>query len=262
MTLPSTYDLPSPFDDGELYDVVLGDLDFGLDYYLDLARSADGPVLDLCCGTGRILLPALQLGVDIEGLDLYESMLDRLREKASEMGLHPRLHRADMSDFRLDRQFARIIVPFNAIIHNLTTESQIRCLRLCREHLLPDGCLVFDTFFPGPEFLGVPSGTRVLEREIRHPASGLQVRIYDTRTFDRVGQLQHSMIEIEYLEESGKIVRTHPSQTTLRWMYKNEVDLLLRLAEYSRWDIYGEFDGRPLEKDTDLMVVQAWKQLR
>ena len=53
---------PTPFDDGELYDILLGDFDYGLDFYVDLARRAGGPVLDIGCGTGRVMLPCLQAG--------------------------------------------------------------------------------------------------------------------------------------------------------------------------------------------------------
>src|SRR5262245_18421767 len=73
--------LPTPFDDGEFYDVI-GDIPYGLDFYVGRARRAAGPVVDIACGTGRILLPCLQSGVDIEGLDLYEPMLNTLWAKA------------------------------------------------------------------------------------------------------------------------------------------------------------------------------------
>ncbi len=59
--------LPSIFDDGDAYDLVLKDIPYGLDFYVALAREASGPLLDIACGTGRILLPCLQAGVDIEG---------------------------------------------------------------------------------------------------------------------------------------------------------------------------------------------------
>ena len=82
--------------------------------------------------------------------------------------------------------------------------------------------------------------------------------MWDTRTFDRVEQLQHSYNEIEMLDAEGKIVAVHPSKTTLRWIYKHEMELLLRLAGFARWRILGGFDGRPLAHETDAMVVQAW----
>ena len=104
--------LPSTFDDGDVYDLVGKDIPYGLDFYVALARKASGPVLDVACGTGRILLPCLQAGVDIEGLDLFEPMLDTLRAKAATLSLSPRLHQFDMSDFSLPRRYALVMIPF------------------------------------------------------------------------------------------------------------------------------------------------------
>ena len=58
--------------------------------------------------------------------------------------------------------------------------------------------------------------------------------------------------------ETGKVVATHPAKTTLRWIYKTEMELLLRLAGFARWEILGGFDGRPLLHETDAMIVKAW----
>ena len=55
----------SPFDDGELYDILFKDFSYGIDFYVPLARAAKGPILDIACGTGRILLPCLQTGADV-----------------------------------------------------------------------------------------------------------------------------------------------------------------------------------------------------
>jgi SAM-dependent methyltransferase len=253
-----TSKLPSTFDDGDVYDLVGNDIPYGRDFYVGLARKANGPVLDIACGTGRILVPCLQAGVDIEGLDLFEPMLKTLRAKAAALGLSPRLHQADMSDFALPRRFGLIMIPFNAFIHNMTQEAQIRCLQLCREHLLPDGKLTFDTFFPSPEIVGVPANTRVLEGEVPHPQTGLPIRMYDTRSFDRVAQTQHSLNEIELLNADGGVQTVHRSEISSRYIYKNEMALLLRVAGFARWEICRDFDGRPLVRENDAMVVTAW----
>jgi SAM-dependent methyltransferase len=250
--------LPSTFDDGDAYDLVLKDMPYGLDFYVDFAREAKGPVLDIACGTGRILLPSLQAGVDVEGLDLFEGMLKTLRGKAAALGLSPRLHQADMSDFSLPRSYAVIMIPFNAFIHNMTQEAQLRCLQRCREHLLPGGALTFDTFFPSLEIVGAAQNTRVLEGEIPHPETGLPMRMYDTRSFDRVEQTQHSVNEIEVLAADGSIERVIRSETRSRYIYKQEMALLLRVAGFARWEIYGDFDRRPLTRENDAMVVTAW----
>ena len=250
--------LPSIFDDGDVYDLVGKDVPYGLDFYVALAREAHGPVLDIACGTGRILLPCMQAGVDIEGLDLFEPMLKTLRAKAAALGLSPRLHQADMSDFSLSRRFGLVMIPFNAFIHNMTQEAQIRCLQLCREHLLPGGKLTFDTFFPSLEIIGTPANTRVLEGEIPHPQTGLPIRMYDTRSFDRVAQVQHSLNEIELLAADGSVQTVHRSEVSSRYIYKHEMALLLRVAGFARWEICGDFDRRPLMSENDAMVVTAW----
>jgi SAM-dependent methyltransferase len=250
--------LPSSFDDGDVYDLVGKDIPYGLDFYVTLAREANGPVLDIACGTGRILLPCLQAGVDIEGLDLFEPMLKTLRAKAAALDLTPRLHQADMSDFSLPRRFGLVMIPFNAFIHNMTQETQIRCLQLCREHLLPGGMLAFHTFFPSLEIVGVPENTRVLEGELPHPDTGLPMRMYDTRSFDRVAQEQHSLNELELLAADGSVHTVHRSEVRSRYIYKHEMALLLRVAGFARWEIYVDFDRRPLTLENDAMVVTAW----
>ena len=241
-----------------MYDVMLAGITYGLEFYLGLAREARGPVLDVACGTGRILLPCLQAGVDIEGLDVFEPMLRALRTKAEALGLSPQLHQVDMSDFSLARRFALVMIPFNAFIHNMTQDAQIRCLALCREHLLPGGMLVFDTFFPALEYVSTPPGTRVLEGELPHPETGLPMRMYDTRTIDRVAQTQHSLNELELLAADGSVASVYRSQCSARYFYKHEMELLLRASGFARWEIYGDFDRRPLTRESDAMIVAAW----
>jgi len=253
-------DPSSPFDDGDLYDVLFDGFTYGLDFYLGLAREAAGPVLDIGCGTGRVLLPCRQAGVAIEGLDLSEAMLCTLRRKAAALQVAPRLYSADMSDFRLPRRYALVMIPFNAFVHNLTQEAQIRCLERCREHLLPGGVVAFDTFFPALGIIGAPEGTRELELETRHPETGELLRLYDTRGFDRVKQIQRSVNEVEVVREDGAVETLQRSEFSVRWIYKEEMALLLRVAGFRRWEIFGGFDRRPLTEETDAMVVMAWTE--
>jgi SAM-dependent methyltransferase len=249
---------PTPFDDGALYDAILGNLEYGNDFYLGLARAARGPVLDVACGTGRILLPCLQADVDVDGLDLFPGMIAQLQSKAAALGLRPNVFEADMRSFRLTRRYALIMIPFNAFVHCLTTDEQIAALVCCREHLLPGGMLVFDTFFPGGSIIVATDNTRVLELETTHPETGCPLRVFDIRSFDRVAQIQNSLMEIEVLDAAGNVTTTHRSRTAIRWIFKGEMELLLRVAGFDRWKITGGFDGRPLEKETDLMIVQAF----
>lgn len=248
----------SPFADGALYDVIFDQFDYALDFYLNLAKQSPGPILEIGCGTGRITIPLLKSGVQVDGLDLSASMLEQLRQKASALGYQPTITAVDMSRFQLNKKYALIIITFNSFVHNLTQEDQINCLRCCREHLLPEGKLVFDTFFPGQHILAAEQNTRVLELEKAHPTTGNLLRLYDTRSFDRVKQIQHSINEIEEVLSDGTIKLLQGSEFDTRWIYKEEMTLLLRAAGFTGWTIAGNFEGKPLTEETDSMIVTAW----
>ena len=250
---------PSPFEDAALYDALFAEFDFDRGFYLALARAARGPVLEVTCGTGRVLIPILEAGVDIEGIDLSAPMLERLVAKARARGLDAKVHHADMRSFRLQRRYALVIIPFNGFVHCLTTADQLDCLCACRAHLQSGGRLAFNTFFPAPDRGHESEGVPVLEDEGRHPDNGRVVRIYDTRTHDWVAQVQHSEIEIQELDGSGRVAASHRSATDMRWTWKPELELLLRAAGFARWEIAGGFGGEPVSTEGELLVVSAWK---
>jgi SAM-dependent methyltransferase len=249
---------PSPFDDGELYDIICQGIDYGIDFYVGLAREAKGPVLDIACGTGRVLLPVLQAGVDADGIDLFLPMLETARNKAAALGLVPRLQRGDMADFQMPRRYALAMIPFNAFCHMLTTDDQLRCLQCIRRHLLPGGLLALDGSFPGLAWIGAAQDQRELEGETNHPRTRQALRCYDTRSFDRVAQVQRSRNEVELDEPDGTTRIIQRSEFRVRWTYKAEMELLLRAAGFARYEVCGGFDRRPLTQETDAMVVLAW----
>jgi len=249
--------IPTPFDDGDLYDLLFEKLDYGLAYYLESARAAKGAILDLACGTGRVMLPCLKEGLDVDGLDLSPSMLGRLRQKADALGYKPRIVEGDMTSFRMERRYRLIVITFNAFAHALTTADQVSCLRCCRAHLEPGGMLAFDGCFPAAAAMHGPEDSRVLEFEIPHPVTGWPVRLYDTRRFDRVRQLQFSLNDIEMFDASGGLISSNRSETTVRWTFKGDLDSLLRAAGFASWEIFGGFDRKPLETETDGMLVEA-----
>jgi SAM-dependent methyltransferase len=197
--------------------------------------------------------------VDIEGIDLSPEMLEALLRKAAALGLQARVHGADMRDFALPRRYALIFIAFNGFVHALTTEDQLKTLQTCRDHLSPGGALVFNIFFPGLDIVGGKEGVPVLEHEARHPVTGLPVRIYDTRTLNRVEQVQHSDIDIQELDAEGNVRASHRSEAWMRWTFKPEMELLLDAAGFSRWQICGGFDRRPLTHEDEPMVIFAWK---
>lgn len=137
-----------------------------LDFYLDYARRADGPILEPMCGTGRFLLPLLERGYDAEGLDRSKEMLAACRARAAELGLSPRLHERGIDDLPRERTFALVFVPSGSF-SLLTDDALIRSsLRAVHDVLSPGGTFVVEVerLRPQPTTTSGSWGGRWIER--------------------------------------------------------------------------------------------------
>lgn len=257
MSSPQVARAPEPYTRPDLYDILFSDLDFDREYYLALGRAAQGPVLDLCCGTGRLLLPLLEAGVDADGVDLHPAMLALAREKVRASGFASRLEIGDMRDFSLPRRYAAVLIPFNAFAHNLTTDDQRATLGCCYRHLLPGGLLAMDTFRATQGMLAEPPSHPVLEREVAHPVDGHPVQIWDGRNIDVQRCLQHSRIEIRELDETRQPVATHRFETDVRWVQPEEIETLAREAGFREVQIAAGYAREPVIETSNWLVIEA-----
>jgi len=251
---------PSPYDAPELYDLLFETLDFDIPYWLEVAREAGGPVLELGCGTGRVLVRLLEAGVDADGLDSSSPMIKRFRAKARAKGWKNRAVVADMRKFTLRRRYARIICPFNGFAHCETTDDQVRTLRCCRDHLEPGGAFVLHMSYPGPKYWTEPDGVPAFEAEAKDPSTGRTIQMWDTRTKEPIAQIQQSEIEIREVDNAGQTAASHWFATAQRWVYRYELELLFRTAGFGRWTILGGFDGKALTDPEDQMIAWAWRR--
>jgi SAM-dependent methyltransferase len=244
----------------EYYDEVYTGQDTSgdLGFYLTEAQNTGGPVLEAACGTGRILLPTLQAGVEIDGFDLSEPMLARLQENAAARGVSPLVWQDDMRSFNAPRRYALVTCPARAFLHLLTTDDQLAALGRFRECLLPGGRLILNVFHPSYRITVGQDGTRKLEYEFVHRATNRHTRQCVAVTNDLIDQVKTVHVWLEELDENGRIVREVAVTLRLAWVFKPQMELLLRCAGFSRWAIYGGFDRRPLVNDDDEIVVEAW----
>jgi SAM-dependent methyltransferase len=247
--------------DPEIYDDAYSWYTVDIPFYVERARQARGPVLEVACGTGRILIPTMQAGVDIDGFDLHPGMLEVLRRKARLQSLEPRIVQADMRDFTMPRRYRLITIPFRAFMHLVEARDQLRALRCIREHLEPGGSLLFNVFHPDLAALGNPEGSAVHgDRTIVDPETGVtRVLHMVSIDVDRARQVNHVERELHVLDSSGAVLARNPHRFEMRWLFKAEMELLLDKAGFNRWDVRGGFDDRPFDRDSDEMVWTAWK---
>jgi SAM-dependent methyltransferase len=249
----------SPYDEAELYDALFESHRDDLPFWMAFVREGRGPFLDLACGTGRVLIPLLEAGLDGDGLDESERMLARCSAKARATGMPTQLLRADMREFRMPRSYARVFCAFNAFAHLLDTRSQLAALRCVREHLVEGGAFAIDIGFPRPDIWSATPEQRVLEGEFAHPSHGTRLYLFDRRTMDPLAQTQHSQIEVEERDLHGGLLRTQVTHTVLRWTHRTELELLFQAAGFSRWEIHAGFEREPLTAGAQQMIATAWR---
>ncbi len=247
----------TPFDDGELYDAVFDALEFDVPCWLALAREARGPVLEVGCGTGRILLRLLAAGIDADGVDLHAPMLERARRKADAAGFSPKLVRGDMKSFAMGRRYTLAICAFNSFAHALDDASRVATLQRIREHLEPGGRLALHLSLPRAEFWAQADGAREMEIEVKHPVTGLPIRLWDTRTLDRETRTQRSLVEYQELDARGEVARSHRSETWVRWTPPEELADALGRAGFTEWTFFGGYDEEPLTAESPELVAIA-----
>src|SRR5712692_472636 len=151
----------------ELYDAFVFDGDLPL--YLELAREQGRRVLEVACGSGRLLVPLARAGFDVVGIDVSPHMLALAQAK---LGTTPnaRLIGADMRDFRLDeRDFDLAIVAVKSFAYLTQEHEQRSCLKAIHAHLRPDGLLAIDFMHPLPEWVAAAPGSIVAKRFVEWP---------------------------------------------------------------------------------------------
>lgn len=218
-------------------------------FFVDAARDAGSPVLELGCGTGRILIPTARAGIDIVGLDASPSMLAMCRtamdrETAPVRG-RIELVEGDFRDFNLGRRFKLITVPFRPFQHLVTVEDQLACLERVLAHLEPDGRFILDLFNPSLEALTQPVGEESPpEAEFTTPDGRKVVRRFRVVSRDRAGQVNHVELIYDVTRLDGRSERLLHA-FPMRWLYRFEVEHLLARSGLEVEHLYGGFDKTP-----------------
>jgi SAM-dependent methyltransferase len=173
--------LPSPDPEtaaalARLYDLDLVDDPGDLDLYLALAERADGPILELAAGSGRLAIPLAEAGHRVTAVDIDPAMLDRARRRAAELAAQdrPTFVEADLVGLRLPDagSYGLAFIALNSIMVLPSREAQRAALRTLAEHLAPGGVAVVDVWQPDATDLARFDGQVILEWPRLEPETG------------------------------------------------------------------------------------------
>jgi SAM-dependent methyltransferase len=216
-------------------------------FYVEAARQSGGPVLELGCGTGRVLLPTARAGVDIVGVDLSPHMLGvcrkRLANEPADVQSKVQLVLADMRDFSFSRKFKLITIPFRAFQHLTTSADQLACLENVRRHLADGGVLILDLFNPSLDALvNRPTGEELEEGPEFYTTDGRRIirrfRMVAPDRFQQVNQVELIYYVRHPDEREERLVHSF----TMRYLFRFEAEHLLARAGFAVEQVYAGFD--------------------
>jgi SAM-dependent methyltransferase len=220
-------------------------LDDHLRFYRSNLQGMTGPLLECGCGSGLIFLPLLAEGLDLYGFDISKAMLQTLKVKAEAQGFRDIGHRVSvqtLESFRFEKIFGAIIIPSNTFVMLTTQDAQIKALKNIHDHLVPDGKLLLDLRLIGVrELVESHSGIQGRWHNWTHPETGQPIRQRVDGIADFNNQLILDRCFIEYEGQREEFPMTS------RWIFKEEFQLLLRLAGFGHWESFRTSERDPLE---------------
>lgn len=243
------------------YDMQHQDFTPDIGLYLDLAArlGADGGarVLEVGCGTGRVLLPLVQAGHTVVGLDTSPEMLDIARRQLAGLeGARGRLVLGDATRAPLAGRFDLAIIALNTFLHNDSRDSQLAMLANARRTLRPGGVLVVD-LPPNDEMTYQPdSGEFEFEASLVDPRSGATIDKYVASSLAWASQEQ--VLRYRYEEHTADgATRIEVTGFRLRHVFKHEMELLLLHAGFTDWQWHGDYDLSDYGEGSPRMIVFA-----
>jgi SAM-dependent methyltransferase len=245
----------------DLYDLEHAGFSDDVELYLRLAEVVGDPILELGCGTGRVLVPLAAAGHRITGIDRSPPMLERARATLR-MHTGSLLPRVTLSEGSLTEAecapggpFGLVIFSLNGLMHLSTMAAQRAALVSARRALDPRGMLVIDVLNPTPELLTTLDGRVQHEGSWRESDDTLIDR-FSSRTHDFAEQRIDTELWYDLTHSEGHIRRVR-SGFPMRYLVASELALLLEVSGFVEWKRYGSYDLDPFDDRSDRLIVTA-----
>lgn len=249
---------PKYVDYAEYYDYDGGPMTVDIPFYLEYAKETGGPILELACGTGRVLIPIAETGVTIHGLDISENMLEIAAEKIIERELsNVTLSLGDMAEYDLPMKgFSMAFIAVRSFMHLFTPEDQVACLESTFRHLKPGGLLLMDLYAPRYSKLAqLPEEKFTFRREFDLPNGNRVVHNRRWMGTDLVNQVNTEEILFEEYDPDDELVITRIVPLQTRYTFRYELQLLLEKTGYRLQAVYRDYEKNQYDGTGEIIVV-------
>jgi SAM-dependent methyltransferase len=236
-------------------------------YFRRFVEDGGGPALDVACGTGRLLLPCLRAGLDVDGCDVSSDMIAFCREKAEREGFSPALYVQPMHRLDIPRRYRTIFVC-GAFGLGSTREQDLEALERLRDHLEPGGTLFIDlevpyaderqwSLWPGKGRAGLPEPEAPAGPSPDSPGVDWTLRVRYLG-LDPLEQRVALEMHIEKWRD-GALEAAENRRLDIGLYFKNELLLMLERAGFDDVVVHGDHVEAPPTADDEFVVFVARK---
>jgi SAM-dependent methyltransferase len=248
----SEYDLIAPF-----YDIEHDSFQDDLDMYRNYAELSGGKILELACGSGRVLLPLAAEGYEVTGVDTSEKMLAIAHQRLNTENLTGRcqLVLQDMRTLHLEQKYRLAFIALGSFGHIITRKDQQKTLASIRAHLSPKATLIIDISNQDARYMENLSGQFL--HQGTWPSND---NYYYTHFISPAAAPDKHILELTHFYERHRQAGTVERTTTTTMLYlfdRNEVELLLEQAGFVVKNVHGDYDLRPFHLDSPRMICIA-----
>lgn len=217
-----------------IYDAWAADMTEDVDFYVALAAEADGPIVELAVGTGRVAIPvAERTGKRVIGIDSSPAMIGVAGTRAASAGVDLDLRESDMRDLTLDEPAALITCPFRSLLHMPTWADRHRVFERVAQNLRPGGRFAWNAFVFDFSIAAATDARWQGQGELRHRID-----------HDRANSQLH-------------ITLAAGPRITLSWLTRSEWEALIDVTGLEVEALYGWFDRRPFDESSREFVWVA-----
>jgi SAM-dependent methyltransferase len=220
----------------EWYDDWLKDLTRDRDYYSEFFSGFEGQVLELACGTGRLLIPIAESGVTIHGLDSSQDMLEVLQRKAANLDIKGiELHNQLMENFSLPTKCDAIFVASGSFQLLTSSDSALNSLECIHDHLSDNGFFLADIFVPWESIFVQKRSDYHVTRDVVRP-DGKRSIVLERFGIDIPKQVKRGAYRYEFYDQN-RLTDCITDDLSIRWYWKDEFLGLLNRTGFSRIDV-------------------------
>ncbi len=225
----------------QFWDLLRGDTSNWADkfFYKNVIAESGQPVLDIGCGTGRLLLDYMSQGMEIDGVDNSPEMLALCRQKAQKLSIQPNLYQQAMETLDLPRKYRTIIVPSSSLQLVTDPSDADEAMRRFFQHLEPGGALAVPFMML---YGGHSEGPFEWQREAVRPDDGALVRCSSRARFDLVNRLDHTEDRYDVIINGEVVASESLSRSPATRSYTQEQAVkLYETAGFTNIRVYSKF---------------------